>query len=209
MNLSTECLTSRAQKHRRETFCWITSPAIFTARQLRQRSSASVGPAPAGAQRRRKNIEAFQGPHHPGFKLRISHGDRRQMDHLSPHGPGHHRSRRGSCIASQGTVAHADLRLHGWTLNPSEGTSEWARVYGSDLPLLDAIRAGDADLNTNLDAPIHPRLPYRLREVLWLRVTKMRGRSRMFWPGAPALFSSMRAPPLKLRPCGRPDGQRN
>ena len=60
-----------------------------------------------------------------------------------------------------------DLRLHGWTLNPSEGTSEWARVYGSDLPLLDAIRAGDADLNTNLDAPIHPRLPYRLREVLW------------------------------------------
>ena len=56
-----------------------------------------------------------------------------------------------------------DLRLHGWTEDSLNGASEWERVYGSDLPMLAAIGSE----NATLDAPIHPRLPFKLREVIW------------------------------------------
>jgi glycerol-3-phosphate dehydrogenase len=41
--------------------------------------------------------------------------------------------------------------------------TESERVYGSDLPLLQRL----SEDNPALDALLHPRLPYRLREVVW------------------------------------------
>jgi glycerol-3-phosphate dehydrogenase len=58
-----------------------------------------------------------------------------------------------------------DLKLHGWTAESGGGESEWQRVYGSDLPALDALSSEGPD--ADLDAPLHPRLPFRRREVLW------------------------------------------
>ena len=55
-----------------------------------------------------------------------------------------------------------ELKLHGW-MEPLATTSEWERVYGSDLPELQQLSAGDA----SLDGLLHPSLPYRLREVVW------------------------------------------
>lgn len=55
-----------------------------------------------------------------------------------------------------------DLKLHGWT-DSSGGMPEAERVYGADLPLLQSLSDNDAALG----ALLHPRLPYRLREVAW------------------------------------------
>jgi glycerol-3-phosphate dehydrogenase len=55
-----------------------------------------------------------------------------------------------------------DLKLHGWT-ESSGGMVEAERVYGTDLPLLQSLSENDAAL----DGLLHPRLPYRLREVVW------------------------------------------
>lgn len=55
-----------------------------------------------------------------------------------------------------------DLKLHGWT-DDSAGIAEPERVYGTDLPLIQALSDHDSTLSTLL----HPRLPYRLREVVW------------------------------------------
>jgi glycerol-3-phosphate dehydrogenase len=41
--------------------------------------------------------------------------------------------------------------------------SPWESVYGSDLPALQALSKQDA----SLAALLHPRLPFRLREVVW------------------------------------------
>jgi glycerol-3-phosphate dehydrogenase len=56
-----------------------------------------------------------------------------------------------------------DLKLHGWTSEPTTATSTWESEYGSDLPAVQALSAE----NASLDALIHPRLPFRLREVVW------------------------------------------
>lgn len=56
-----------------------------------------------------------------------------------------------------------DLKLHGWTPEPTTATSTWGREYGSDLPSVQALSAEDA----SLDGLIHPRLPFRLGEVVW------------------------------------------
>jgi glycerol-3-phosphate dehydrogenase len=56
-----------------------------------------------------------------------------------------------------------ELKLHGWTLDAAKAASEWERVYGSDLPQLCALSSEDA----GLDALLHPRLPFKLREVIW------------------------------------------
>jgi glycerol-3-phosphate dehydrogenase len=56
-----------------------------------------------------------------------------------------------------------ELKLHGWVANSTTSASEWERVYGSDLPMLNALSCGEPDL----DAPLHPRLPFRRREVIW------------------------------------------
>ena len=55
-----------------------------------------------------------------------------------------------------------ELKLHGWT-DQAGAFAESDRVYGSDLPLLQKLSADDPALNDLL----HPRLPYRLREVVW------------------------------------------
>ena len=55
-----------------------------------------------------------------------------------------------------------DLRLHGWT-DQVAGVAEPDRVYGSDLPTIQQLSAEDP----NLEKLLHPRLPYRLREVVW------------------------------------------
>lgn len=53
------------------------------------------------------------------------------------------------------------LHLHGWTREVAPVESE--RVYGSDLPEIVKLSEEDASLNELL----HPRLPYRAREVVW------------------------------------------
>jgi len=53
------------------------------------------------------------------------------------------------------------LKLHGWSQEIPAAESE--RVYGSDLVQLQRLSAE----NSALDALLHPRLPYRMREVVW------------------------------------------
>ena len=56
-----------------------------------------------------------------------------------------------------------ELKLHGWVADFAATTPAWERVYGSDLPMLRALSLEDAIL----DALLHPRLPFRVREVVW------------------------------------------
>ena len=56
-----------------------------------------------------------------------------------------------------------ELKLHGWTPEPASAASAWECEYGSDLPALQALSSQDA----GLDGLLHPRLPFRLREVVW------------------------------------------
>ncbi len=57
-----------------------------------------------------------------------------------------------------------ELKLHGWTTHSSiAAASEWERVYGSDLPFLQELSSE----NPGLNAPLHPRLPFKAREVVW------------------------------------------
>jgi glycerol-3-phosphate dehydrogenase len=56
-----------------------------------------------------------------------------------------------------------DLKLHGWTSAPSNGATPWESEYGSDLPALRALSIE----NPSLDSPLHPRLPFKLCEVVW------------------------------------------
>jgi glycerol-3-phosphate dehydrogenase len=55
-----------------------------------------------------------------------------------------------------------ELKLHGWTTE-NAGDSSWENVYGSDLPLLRSLSAEKPEL----DALLHPRLPFSMREVVW------------------------------------------
>jgi glycerol-3-phosphate dehydrogenase len=55
-----------------------------------------------------------------------------------------------------------DLKLHGWTDQVAR-MAESERVYGADLPSVQRLSADDP----SLDGLLHPRLPYRLREVVW------------------------------------------
>jgi glycerol-3-phosphate dehydrogenase len=56
-----------------------------------------------------------------------------------------------------------ELKIHGWTADSSAAESEWECVYGADQPALRALSAKDIAL----DALLHPRLPFRAREVIW------------------------------------------
>ncbi len=55
-----------------------------------------------------------------------------------------------------------ELKLHGW-MDKSADMAESERVYGTDLALLQRLSEEDP----TLDGLLHPRLPYRLREVVW------------------------------------------
>jgi glycerol-3-phosphate dehydrogenase len=59
------------------------------------------------------------------------------------------------------------LRLHGWTQEMAANDS--ARVYGADHPLLERLALEDLALNE----PLHPRLPYRMYEVIWAARNEM------------------------------------
>ncbi len=56
-----------------------------------------------------------------------------------------------------------DLKLHGWTPDATVANSPWECVYGADLPALRALSADEPCL----DNLLHPRLPFKLREVVW------------------------------------------
>ena len=56
-----------------------------------------------------------------------------------------------------------DLKLHGWTDPAGTKAAESELVYGSDLPAVEALATEDAEWN----ALLHPRLPYRRREIVW------------------------------------------
>ena len=56
-----------------------------------------------------------------------------------------------------------ELKLHGWVPDATNAESAWESVYGSDLPALRALSAENPDLDALLD----PRLPFKLREVVW------------------------------------------
>jgi glycerol-3-phosphate dehydrogenase len=56
-----------------------------------------------------------------------------------------------------------DLKIHGWTMEDADEGYDWVNVYGSDLASVQALSAD----NPALDARIHPRLPFRMREVVW------------------------------------------
>lgn len=58
--------------------------------------------------------------------------------------------------------ATLEMKLHGWT-EDRFADSEWERVYGADLPALRTLSEQDPSLADRL----HPRLPYRKREVIW------------------------------------------
>jgi glycerol-3-phosphate dehydrogenase len=51
----------------------------------------------------------------------------------------------------------AGLRLHGWV---DTSSSNWQRVYGSDLPQVLSI-------NPDLNLPLHIRLPFQQSEIVW------------------------------------------
>jgi glycerol-3-phosphate dehydrogenase len=55
-----------------------------------------------------------------------------------------------------------DLKLHGWT-DQVTGVAESERVYGADLPMIQQL----SEVDPALEKLLHPRLPYRLREVAW------------------------------------------
>jgi glycerol-3-phosphate dehydrogenase len=62
-----------------------------------------------------------------------------------------------------------DMKLHGWTADSPQTTSEWERVYGSDLPMLRALSSE----HPGLESLLHPRLPFRMREVVWAARNEM------------------------------------
>jgi glycerol-3-phosphate dehydrogenase len=72
---------------------------------------------------------------------------------------------RAAQVASLPKVASKtlELKVHGWSTESLANASEWERVYGSDLPALQSLSAADS----SLDALLHPRLPFRGREVVW------------------------------------------
>lgn len=62
-----------------------------------------------------------------------------------------------------------ELKLHGWTMDNAGGAYAWENVYGSDLAALRALSSEDPDL----DVLLHPRLPFRMREVVWAARNEM------------------------------------
>lgn len=66
-------------------------------------------------------------------------------------------------LLSKSPSKTVNLKLHGWLEFPSKEMSESEMVYGSDFAALQALGTADGVLNEF----IHPRLPYRFREVIW------------------------------------------
>jgi glycerol-3-phosphate dehydrogenase len=100
------------------------------------------------------------------------------------------------------------LRLHGWSRDLPAAESE--RVYGSDLLALEQLSAKDPAL----DASLHPRLPYKLREVVWAARYEMartvedvlaRRTRALFLDARAALEAAPRVADVLARELGRSD----
>ncbi len=64
----------------------------------------------------------------------------------------------------------AELRLHGWSeAAPAGGMSRARSMYGADGEKIDALVEADPELGRML----HPRLPYRMAEVVWAARSEM------------------------------------
>jgi glycerol-3-phosphate dehydrogenase len=103
-----------------------------------------------------------------------------------------------------------ELKLHGWTPEPATATSAWECEYGSDLPAVQALSSQDA----SLDGLLHPRLPFRCREVVWAARHEMartvedvlaRRTRALFLDARAAIESAPRVANLLARELGRSD----
>ena len=104
-----------------------------------------------------------------------------------------------------------ELKLHGWTPEPTKAASPWESVYGSELPALEALSRQEP----GLDAPVHPRLPFRLREVVWAARYEMartvedvlaRRTRALFLDARAAMEAAPAVADLLARELGRGDG---
>ncbi len=72
-----------------------------------------------------------------------------------------------SCALPERKSTTLAMKLHGWTrdapLDAKGACGEWEQVYGSDLPKLRELSTQEP----GLEELIHPRLPFRRREVIW------------------------------------------
>jgi glycerol-3-phosphate dehydrogenase len=103
-----------------------------------------------------------------------------------------------------------ELKLHGWTPEPTTATSAWECEYGSDLPAVQALSSQDA----SLDGLLHPRLPFRCREVVWAARHEMartvedvlaRRTRALFLDARAAIESAPTVANLLVRELGRSD----
>ena len=84
--------------------------ARYLGRARAPRNPQRVGrTTPAGSQGRRENLKAIPRSHHPRLRLRPHNCDRRQVDHLPPHGPGHNRSRNADCTPPQASLSNSRI----------------------------------------------------------------------------------------------------
>ncbi len=110
-----------------------------------------VRTAAAGAKRERGDSETFARPRNCALAERADFGE----DTIS------------AAIEVSGVRAAPsrtrELKLHGWQEESSPDTSESDCIYGCDLAKIEDLSAQDSALNE----PLHPKLPYRKREVIW------------------------------------------
>jgi glycerol-3-phosphate dehydrogenase len=107
-----------------------------------------------------------------------------------------------------------EMKLHGWREGQAAAESPWEQVYGSDLPALHAL----SDEDPGLAAPLHPRLPYRLREVVWAARQEMartvedvlaRRTRALFLDARAAMEAAAKTADLLAREFGRGEGWRD
>ena len=60
------------------------------------------------------------------------------------------------------------LKLHGW-MDTARDASDWMNVYGTDLSAIEQL----SDEEPALAEPLHPMLPYLLREIVWAARSEM------------------------------------
>ena len=121
-----------------------------------------VGAAATRSEGKRQDFKAFARSYDPDFENRCGHSDRWQVDDVSADGAGRDRPRCGSSWLPKVASRTLELKLHGW-IDQAADIAESERVYGTDLPAIQRLSAEDAALENLL----HPRLPYRFREVVW------------------------------------------
>jgi glycerol-3-phosphate dehydrogenase len=101
-----------------------------------------------------------------------------------------------------------EMKLHGWCEQTGSAGCAWEQVYGADLAALHALSEEDAELA----ALLHPRLPYRLREVVWAARHEMartvedvlaRRTRALFLDGRAAIEAAPKAADLLARELGR------